>query len=70
MWACIFARNKAKGKTNPIAPKRRRKKSQYVGIVFFGIFALVGAGMLYPLTISAISKTIDARNWIVKFRTF
>ncbi|MHC4744857.1 MAG: DUF3592 domain-containing protein [Planctomycetota bacterium] len=64
MLVCIFAREQKKGKTIPIAPKRRRKKYKYVGIVFFAIFALAGAGMLYPVTIRPIAKTIDASNWI------
>lgn len=64
VYLAIFARDKGKGKTTPMAPKHRRKKSRYLGIVFFGIFALVGGGMLYPLTIRPLAKTVSARNWV------
>ncbi len=64
IYAMWFSRNK-KGKIEPIASRSQCKgKSKHAGIVFFGIFALVGGGMLYPLTIRPIAKTIDARNWI------
>ncbi|MBL7154017.1 MAG: DUF3592 domain-containing protein [Phycisphaerae bacterium] len=64
IYASLFARD-IKTKTKPIAPKsRRRRKGKKAGIGIFAIFGLIGAGMLYPLTIRPIAKTIDARNWI------
>jgi len=57
--------SKDKDKPKPIAAKARRSKGRGKGVltIFFAIFALVGAGMLYPLLIRPIAKTLDARNW-------
>jgi len=64
IYGLFFARRK-KAKAKPIAVKSRRRKSgNKVGVGILAIFALAGAGMLYPLTIRPIAKTLDARNWI------
>ena len=53
-----------KKQKQPMAAKAKASKSRYaVGAVFL-IFALAGAGMLYPLSILPIRRTIDARSWI------
>jgi len=62
LYAIWFGREK-KGKTEPIAARARRKKGKGGLMVFFSIFALVGAGAMYWLTIRPIAKTLDARNW-------
>ena len=40
------------------------KKGRYALTGFFGIFAVAGLGMLYPLGIRPIVRTLDARSWI------
>ena len=63
IYAVLFGKDK-KNKTKPIAAKSRRSKTgRKASIGICAIFALAGAGMLYPLTIRPIAKTIDARNW-------
>jgi len=42
---------------------RKEKFGRRGAIIFFSIFGLVGAGMLYPLGIRPIMKTIDAESW-------
>ncbi len=42
----------------------KRGKSKYVAAAFFGIFAIVGGALLYPLGIKPIAKTIDAESWV------
>lgn len=64
IYGLFFARRK-KGKTKPLAARlRRRKSGNKVGVGVLAILGLAGAGMLYPLTIRPIAKTLDARNWI------
>ncbi|MBN2269096.1 MAG: DUF3592 domain-containing protein [Sedimentisphaerales bacterium] len=64
IYASLFSRDK-KTMTKPIAAKSpRRKATRSVGVGIFAILGLVGAGMLYTLTIRPIARTIDARNWI------
>ena len=54
-----------KGRAEPIAARaaRRGKKGKYGLAVFFSIFALAGAGMLYPFGIRPVAKTLDAEKW-------
>ncbi len=53
-----------KGRAEPIAARSRRGKKSKVGMaVFFSIFALAGAGMLYPLGIRPVMNTLDAEKW-------
>lgn len=61
----VWFRGGKKGGAEPIAAKARRrgKKGKYGLAVFFSIFALAGAGMLYPLGIRPVAKTLDAENW-------
>ena len=54
----------ASGKKAPIAVRAKGNKGKYIAAVFFLIFALAGAGMLYPLSILPIARTIDAKSWI------
>lgn len=52
--------------TRPIATQaiRTRGRSKYAVAAFFGVFAIVGLAILYPLGIRPISKTIDAESWV------
>lgn len=61
----VWFRGGKKGGAEPIAAKARRrgKKGKYGLAVFFSIFALAGAGMLYPLGIRRVAKTLDAEKW-------
>ena len=43
---------------------RKRGRSKYAVAAFFGIFAIVGGALLYPLGIKPIAKTIDAESWV------
>ncbi len=63
LYVMITGKTKAK-KKEPIAAKARSKKGKYLGFVFFLVFALAGAGMLYPLSILPIARTIDAESWM------
>ncbi len=47
----------------PIAP-RAKAGSKYAKAALFVLFAAVGGGMLYPLGIRPIAKTIDAGSWV------
>ncbi len=52
-------------KHQPIAARAGSgRKRRYFMPAFFGIFALAGAGMLYPLSIRPIARTIDAESWV------
>ena len=42
---------------------RKAKFAKPGGVVLFAIFAIVGLGMLYPLGIRPIVRTIDAESW-------
>ena len=42
--------------------RQTRKQRIFLGL-FFTVFALAGAGMLYPLGIRPIANTIDAESW-------
>jgi hypothetical protein len=51
---------------NKIRPKRisvQRKKRPVIAAAFFGIFALVGVGVLIPLFIMPMIRILDARDW-------
>jgi hypothetical protein len=49
----------------PIAAAARAKgRSKYAMAGFFGIFAVIGGAMLYPLGIRPIARTIDAESWV------
>ena len=48
----------------PSGPMTRQSRKQRVFMaLFFTVFALAGAGMLYPLGIRPIANTIDAESW-------
>jgi len=61
VWFC----QGGKAKTEPIASGalRRGKKGKYGAAIFFSMCALAGAGMLYPLTIRPVAKTLEAKTW-------
>ncbi len=59
----IITGNAKEKKKEPIAAKVKGKKGKYVAGGFFLIFALAGAGMIYPLSILPITRTIDAESW-------
>ncbi len=42
----------------------KRGTGKYGMAALFAVFTLVGAGMLYPLGIRPIARTIDAKSWI------
>ncbi len=42
---------------------RKKKTGKYLPILFLSIFALAGAGMLYPLGIRPVMKTLATRSW-------
>jgi hypothetical protein len=46
-----------------IREKQLKGKSKYGLAALFLLFAAVGGGMLYPLGIRPIARTIDARSW-------
>jgi hypothetical protein len=53
----------------PIAPVaatevRRKGLSRFGMAAFFGLFAVAGGAMLYPLGILPIAKTIQSRSWV------
>jgi len=43
---------------------RHGAKGKYGLVAFFAIFALAGLGILYPLGIRPIAKTLDAGSWV------
>ena len=48
----------------PTGPMTRQTRKQRIFLgLFFTVFALAGAGMLYPLGIRPIANTIDAESW-------
>jgi hypothetical protein len=63
LYGTWFAKPKA---DRPIAAKpiAKSKKAKYGLAAFFGLFAAAGLGMLYPLGIKPIAKTLDARSWV------
>jgi hypothetical protein len=62
---CIWRRQPPEAK-KPIAATavRKRGRSKYAVAAFFGIFAIVGGALLYPLGIKPIARTIDAESWV------
>ncbi len=44
--------------------RKGKGKSKYVAPVLFVIFTLVGGGLLYPLGIKPIARTIAAESWV------
>lgn len=61
----VLITGKTKDKTKqPIAAKAKSGKGKYIAGGFFMIFAMAGAGMLYPLSILPIARTIDAESWV------
>ena len=61
---CIWRREPA-SKIKPIAAVARNGARARYGLAgFFGIFAVVGLIILYPLGIRPIAKTLDARSWV------
>jgi hypothetical protein len=63
LYGTWLAKPKA-GKPIATKPIAGGKKGKYGLAAFFGIFAIAGLGMLYPLGIKPITKTLDARSWI------
>ena len=47
-----------------LATAHHRGLGKYGQAAFFGLFAVVGAGLLYPLGIRPIARTIDAESWV------
>jgi len=43
---------------------RAKGKGRYVPAALFAFFALAGGGLLYPLGIRPIGRTLDARSWV------
>jgi len=60
LYVMIAGKTKGK-KREPIAAKAKSKKGKAAAL--FLVFALVGAGMLYPLSILPIARTIAAESW-------
>ncbi|MHC4636843.1 MAG: DUF3592 domain-containing protein [Planctomycetota bacterium] len=58
-----FGRNKDKIKAIAARSGEKAIMNKVVGGIFFLIFGLAGAGMLYPFSIRPILKTIDAQSW-------
>ncbi len=59
-------RPEPEAKVEPLAAPvvRHGRKGRHAMVAFFSIFAIAGLGMLYPLGIRPIAKTLDARSWI------
>jgi len=62
LYAIWFLRG-GRGKGGTVVAKAGRKKGKRGSLLFFSIFALVGGGMLYPLGIRPILKTVQAESW-------
>jgi hypothetical protein len=50
--------------SKPMARTARRSANKYATAGFFAIFAAVGIGTLYPLSIRPMARTIDAQSWV------
>lgn len=61
-----FVWRKPPAGTQRIAPIARgtRKSGRYAPAALFGVFAIVGGAMLYPLGIKPVTRTLDAERWL------
>lgn len=59
----MWQKDKPKDKPKPKRASKIGKGGGKAGIVFFGLFALVGLGVLFPTFILPVMRILDARSW-------
>ncbi|MBN1507074.1 MAG: DUF3592 domain-containing protein [Sedimentisphaerales bacterium] len=61
-----WLRRRTPARVKPLAAIARRRKGpgKYATAAIFGLFAIAGGAMLYPLGIRPIARTIDAESWV------